>query len=172
VAGGLLPDNKDLDYSRKFNMNALADVLSYARENGIQLGLEPLHPMYTADWSVVVSIKDANNWCDQLGDGLGIVVDTYHVWWDPCLMEEIKRAGDKNRIVAAHVSDWLLPTRDLLVDRGVMGDGVIDIPRIRTWLENESYDGRYEVEIFSEENWNKDQKQYIELIKQRFEEYV
>jgi len=172
VAGGLLPDNKDLDYSRKFNMDALAEVLAYARDKGMRLGLEPLHPMYTADWSVVVNIKDANDWCDQLGDGIGIIVDTYHVWWDPRLQDEIKRAGDRNRIIAAHVSDWLLPTRDLLLDRGVMGDGVIDIPRIRKWLEDEGYKGNYEVEIFSEENWKKDQAVYIEHIKQRFEEFV
>lgn len=172
VAGGLLPDKKDLDYARKFNMEALSEVLSYAREAGVLLALEPLHPMYTADWSVVVSIKDANDWCDQLGEGIGIVVDVYHVWWDTQLQAEIERAGNSNRLAAAHVSDWLVPTRDLLLDRGVMGDGVIDIPKIRAWLEESGYSGRYEVEIFSTEQWKSDQKQYIEHLKKRFEECV
>lgn len=172
VAGGLLPDNKDLDYARKFNMEALSEVLAYAREADVLLALEPLHPMYTADWSVVVSIKDANDWCDQLGDGIGIVVDVYHTWWDPCLEEEIHRAGKKDRILAAHVSDWLVPTKDILLDRGIMGDGVIDIPKIRAWLENAGYQGRYEVEIFSNDYWKLDQLEYIKQIKQRFIEFV
>ncbi len=172
LAGELLPDTKDLDYSKKFNMDALSEVLEYAREAGIVLALEPLHPMYAADWSVVVSIKEANDWCDQLGDGIGIVVDTYHIWWDPALEEEIRRAGKQNRIVAAHVSDWLVPTKDILLDRGLMGDGVIDIPGIRTCLESAGYQGRYEVEIFSNDFWKMDQPEYIDLIKQRFKQYV
>lgn len=172
LAGGLLADNKDLDYSRKFNMDALAEVLEYAKQVGVILGLEPLHPMYTPDWSVVAGIKDANDWCDQLGEGIGIIVDVYHTWWDPELKVEIQRAGKKNRIVAAHVSDWLVPTKDVLLDRGLMGDGVIDIPKIRQWLEASGYQGRYEVEIFSTEFWQMDQEKYIELIKDRFLNFV
>lgn len=172
LAGELLPDTRDLDYSKKFNMEALSEVLDYAKQAGIVLALEPLHPMYTADWSVVVSIKEANDWCDQLGDGIGIVVDVYHTWWDPALEEEIRRAGNRNRIIAAHVNDWLVPTKDILLDRGLMGDGVIDIPKIRKWLEGAGYRGRYEVEIFSNDYWKMDQGEYIELIKQRFEQFV
>lgn len=172
LAGGLLAGTKDLDYSRKFNMEALAEVLDYARQVGMLLGLEPLHPMYTADWSVVVGIKDANDWCDQLGAGIGIIVDVYHTWWDPDLEVEIQRAGKHNRIVAAHVSDWLVPTKDVLLDRGLMGDGVIDIPKIRRWLEDAGFQGRYEVEIFSNEYWQLDQEKYIELIKEKFQEFV
>ena len=172
LAGGLLADSKDLDYSRKFNMEALAEVLEYARQAGVMLGLEPLHPMYTADWSVVVGIKDANDWCDELGEGIGIIVDVYHTWWDPDLKAEIQRAGKQERIVAAHVSDWLVPTKDILLDRGVMGDGVIDIPKIRKWLEDAGFQGRYEVEIFSNEYWQMNQEDYIELIKERFLNFV
>lgn len=172
LAGGLLADSKDLDYSRKFNMEALSEVLEYARQAGVMLGLEPLHPMYTADWSVVVGIKDANDWCDELGEGIGIIVDVYHTWWDPELETEIQRAGKQKRIVAAHVSDWLVPTKDILLDRGVMGDGVIDIPKIRKWLENAGFQGRYEVEIFSNEFWKMNQEEYIELIKERFLDFV
>jgi sugar phosphate isomerase/epimerase len=168
LAGGLVADSKDLDYSRKFNMDALAELLEYAKQVGVILGLEPLHPMYAADWSVVTKIKDANDWCDQLGEGIGIIVDLYHTWWDPELKSEIKRAGESNRIVAVHVSDWLVPTKDILLDRGLMGDGVIDIQKIRQWLESAGYQGRYEVEIFSSSLWQMDQEEYIGLIKDRF----
>jgi sugar phosphate isomerase/epimerase len=172
LAGGLLAGSKDLDYSRKFNMSALAEVLEYAKQVGVVLGLEPLHPMYTPDWSVVTGIRDANDWCDQLGEGIGIIVDVYHTWWDHELESEIQRAGRENRIVAAHVSDWLVPTKDLLLDRGLMGDGVIDIPKIRQWLESAGYAGRYEVEIFSTDLWQTDQAAYIEQIKDRFVNFV
>ncbi len=172
LAGGLLADSKDLDYSRKFNMDALAEILEYARQLGVTLGLEPLHPMYAPDWSVVVSIKEANDWCEQLGEGIGIIVDMYHTWWDVTLEEEIRRAGKHNRIVAVHVSDWLVPTKDILLDRGLMGDGVIDIPKIRQWLEDAGFRGRYEVEIFSNEFWSLDQEKYIELIKDKFQKFV
>ena len=172
LAGGLLAGSKDLDYSRKFNIDALAEVLEYAKQLGIVLGLEPLHPMYTPDWSVVAGIRDAHDWCDQLGEGIGIIVDVYHTWWDPELESQIRRAGKKNRLVAAHVSDWLVPTKDLLLDRGIMGDGVIDIPKIRNWLESAGYQGRYEVEIFSSDLWQTDQEDYIALIKDRFLKFV
>jgi len=172
LAGGLLADSKDLDYSRKFNLDALAEVLEYAKQVGIVLGLEPLHPMYTPDWSVVAGIRDANDWCDQLGEGIGIIVDVYHTWWDPELESQIRRAGENDRLVAAHVSDWLVPTKDVLLDRGIMGDGVIEIPKIRGWLESAGYHGRYEVEIFSSDLWQSDQEDYIALIKDRFLEFV
>lgn len=172
LAGGLLANSKDLEYSRKFNFDALSEVLDYARKVGVTLGMEPLHPMYTPDWSVVVGIKEANDWCDRLGEGIGIVVDAYHTWWDPELEQEIERAGKHDRIVAAHVNDWLVPTKDILLDRGLMGDGVIDIPKIRGWLENAGFEGSYEVEIFSNDLWKMDQTEYVKLIKQKFQQYV
>ena len=85
--------------------------------------------------------------------GLGIAADVYHVWWDPELETEIKKAGARGRLLAFHVCEWLVPTRDMLCDRGMMGDGVIAIPRIREHIENAGYDGFYEVEIFSELDW-------------------
>ena len=172
LAGGLVAGSKDLDYSRKFNMEALAELLEYAKQVGIILGLEPLHPMYAPDWSVVTGIREANDWCDQLGEGMGLIVDVYHAWWDPELKAEIQRAGEKNRIVAVHVSDWLVPTKDVLLDRGLMGDGVIDIPKIRQWLESAGYHGTYEVEIFSTDLWQMDQGKYLDLIKDRFLSFV
>jgi sugar phosphate isomerase/epimerase len=116
------------------------------------LAIEPLHPMYAADRACVNTMAHANALCDELGDGLGIAVDVYHVWWDPDLQREIARAG-RARLLAFHLCDWLVPTRDLLLDRGMMGDGVIDLPRIRSWMEAAGYRGAHEVEIFSANDW-------------------
>jgi sugar phosphate isomerase/epimerase len=104
----------------------------------------------------VNTLAHALDLCDELagkgGEGMGVVVDVYHVWWDPDLARQIERAGDK-RLLAFHLCDWLVPTTDLLYDRGMMGDGVIDIPRIRSWMEAAGYRGMHEVEIFSKQNW-------------------
>jgi hypothetical protein len=130
------------------------------------LAIEPLHPMYAADRACVNTIEQALDLCDALDPrpvdrstgapetpaALGVAVDVYHVWWDPKLEAQIARAG-RGRLLALHVCDWLVPTRDLLNDRGMMGDGVIDIPRIRGWIEAAGFAGYSEVEIFSSENW-------------------
>ena len=101
------------------------------------LAIEPLHPMYAADRACVNTMAHANDLCDELGAGLGIAVDVYHVWWDPNLKREIERAGGAtpSRLLAYHICDWLVPTTDLLLDRGMMGDGVIDLPLIRSWMD-------------------------------------
>ena len=131
----------------------IGDLLEYSRSAGMPLAIEPLHPMYAADRACVNTMSQANDLCDELGDdGLGIAVDVYHVWWDPQLRAQIERAGDK-RLLAFHFCDWLVPTRDLLLDRGMMGDGVIDLPLIRSWMERAGYRGAHEVEIFSANDW-------------------
>ena len=119
------------------------------------LAIEPLHPMYAADRACVNTMAHANDLCDELGAGLGIAVDVYHVWWDPHLQREIERAGNAtpSRLLAYHICDWLVPTTDLLNDRGMMGDGVIDLPLLRSWMEARGYRGMHEVEIFSANNW-------------------
>lgn len=150
--GGLQAGSKELGAARAQLAEALTELLPIARKAGVHLALEPLHPMLAADRSCLNTMADANDLCDALGPGIGIVVDIYHVWWDARLKEEIERAG-KERLVGFHVSDWLVPTRDLVFDRGMMGDGVIDIPGIRSWMEGAGYDGPVEVEIFSAENW-------------------
>ena len=115
------------------------------------LAIEPLHPMYAADRACVNTLAQANDLCDELGDGAGVAVDAYHVWWDPDLEREIARAG--RNILAYHVNDWLVPTTDLLLDRGMMGDGVIDLRAIRAMVEAAGYRGHCEVEILSASNW-------------------
>jgi len=152
VGGGLEPGSRDLAGARSLVRDGLAALLPHARAAKIPLAIEPLHPMYAADRSCINSMKQANDLCDALGPGAAIAVDVYHTWWDPDLERQIKRAG-KERIVAFHISDWLVPTTDLLLDRGMMGDGVIDIRNIRGWVEAAGFDGLCEAEIFSERNW-------------------
>ena len=163
VVGGLPKDrgghvvSRDLIGAREMVRDGLGLLHEYARGAGMRLAIEPLHPMYAADRACVNTLAQANALCDELApdgnDGLGIAVDVYHVWWDPLLQAEIMRAGERNRLFAYHICDWLVPTRDLLNDRGMMGDGVIDLPRIRSWMESAGYRGMHEVEIFSAENW-------------------
>jgi sugar phosphate isomerase/epimerase len=151
VVGGLPKNSRDIFSARTQVREALHALLPYAREARVPLGIEPLHPMYAADRACVNTLAQANDLCEELGEGAGVVVDTYHVWWDPDLEREIARAGKK--ILAYHVNDWLVPTRDLLLDRGMMGDGVIDLRSIRAMVERAGYRGHCEVEILSAKNW-------------------
>jgi sugar phosphate isomerase/epimerase len=161
VVGGLPKDRdgtirgKDLAGAREMVRDGIGELLEYARPAGMPLALEPLHPMYAADRACVNTMAHANDLCDELGPGLGIAVDAYHVWWDPDLRREIERAGNAtpSRLLAYHICDWLVPTTDLLLDRGMMGDGVIDLPLLRSWMEAAGYRGMHEVEIFSANNW-------------------
>ncbi|HLJ18596.1 MAG TPA: sugar phosphate isomerase/epimerase family protein [Stellaceae bacterium] len=152
IGGGLIPGSRDIADSRALFAEGLAALLPHARAAKVPLAIEPLHPMYAADRAVINTLAQANDLCDALGEGVGIAVDVYHTWWDPNLEQEIARAGAR-RILAFHLSDWLVPTTDLLLDRGMMGDGVIDLRRIRGWVEASGFEGLCEVEIFSQRNW-------------------
>ncbi|SFU53315.1 Sugar phosphate isomerase/epimerase [Polaromonas sp. YR568] len=148
--------HKDIALSRSQVHDGIATLLEYSRAAGMPLAIEPLHPMYAADRACINTMEHALDVCDALDPArtgaLGVAVDVYHVWWDPKLQAQIERAG-KNRLLAFHVCDWLTPTADLLNDRGMMGDGVIDIPKIRGWMEAQGFAGYSEVEIFSSANW-------------------
>ncbi len=162
VVGGLpgaldgKPVYKDLARARSEVRDGLAESLAYARQLGMPLAIEPLHPMQAADRACINTLEQALDLCDELdpqrSGTLGVALDVYHVWWDPKLREQIARAGQQ-RLLAFHVCDWLTPTRDLLNDRGMMGDGVIEIPKIRGWVEAAGYAGYSEVEIFSSRDW-------------------
>jgi len=152
--------HKDIGLARSQVRDGVAELLEYGRAAGMPLAIEPLHPMYAADRACINTMEQALDLCDEL-DGsdagteraaLGVAVDVYHVWWDPKLKSQIERAG-RRRLLAFHVCDWLTPTTDLLNDRGMMGDGVIEIPRIRSWVEAHGFAGYSEVEIFSANNW-------------------
>jgi sugar phosphate isomerase/epimerase len=153
VVGGLPKESRDIGAAREMVADGLAAILPYARANRVPLAIEPLHPMYAADRACINTLEQALDVCDLLGDGVGVAIDVYHVWWDPKLREQIARAGAGGRILAHHICDWLVPTRDLLLDRGMMGDGVIDLRSIRREIVRAGYDGPQEVEIFSSENW-------------------
>ena len=152
VVGGLPEGSKDLGHARERVQECISKILPEARQAGVPLAIEPLHPMQAADRACVNTLEQALDLCDALGEGIGVAVDVYHVWWDPKLEQQIKRAGRK-RILAYHICDWLVPTRDLAFDRGMMGDGVINLKLIRLWIEAAGYSGFHEVEIFSERDW-------------------
>lgn len=157
--------HKNIQQSRDQVFEGIEKLLVYAKSCNMPLAIEPLHPMYAADRACINTLEQALDVCDKLDPlqtgALGVALDVYHVWWDPNLQRQIERAGQK-RLLAFHVCDWLTPTRDLLNDRGMMGDGVIDIPKIRGWVEAQGFKGFSEVEIFSTENWWK--KDYSEVL--------
>lgn len=153
VVGGLPEGSKNISAARQMVADGIAAILPAAKAAGVPLAIEPLHPMYAADRACVNTLEQALDICDLLGDGIGVAVDVYHVWWDPKLEEQIARAGRGKRILAHHVCDWLVPTVDLLLDRGMMGDGIIDLKHIRAEIEKAGFLGHQEVEIFSANNW-------------------
>ncbi len=153
VVGGLPAGSRDLAGARRQVEDGIAATLEYARSVKVPLALEPLHPMYAADRACVNTLAQALDVCDRCGPGLGVVIDVYHVWWDPDLHAGIGRAGRNGQLLAYHVCDWLASTRDLLLDRGMMGDGVVDLRGIRRSVEAAGYQGLCEVEIFSDRNW-------------------
>ncbi|MBP2233845.1 sugar phosphate isomerase/epimerase [Sinorhizobium kostiense] len=153
VVGGLPGGSKDIEAARRMVEEGIAEVLPHARAAGVPLAIEPLHPMYAADRACVNTLGQALDICDALGPGVGVAIDVYHVWWDPDLANQIARAGRMKAILAHHICDWLVPTGDMLTDRGMMGDGIIDLKRIRRQIESAGFRGPQEVEIFSAENW-------------------
>jgi sugar phosphate isomerase/epimerase len=166
VVGGLIPGSKDLAGARQRVKEGIAAILPEARQARVPLAIEPLHPMQAAERACINTLEQALDVCDELGEGIGVAVDVYHVWWDPKLHAQIRRAG--KRVLAYHICDWLVPTRDLLNDRGMMGDGVIDLPLIRGWVEGTGYAGYQEVEIFSERDWwQRDPDEVLRTCKER-----
>ncbi|MEX0760218.1 MAG: sugar phosphate isomerase/epimerase, partial [Tistlia sp.] len=154
VVGGLPEGSRDIAGARAMVADGIATLLEPARKAGMPLAIEPLHPMYAADRACINTLDQALDLCEALdrdGLDLGVAVDAYNVWWDPNLEGALRRAG--KRILAHHICDWLVPTRDLLLDRGMMGDGVIDLAGLRRSVEAAGFHGPQEVEIFSAENW-------------------
>ena len=160
VVGGLPENSKDLVSARAQVLEGSARLAEHARTIGVRIALEPLHPMYCADRSCLSTLAQALGMARTVepdpppsGPGIGVVIDAYHLWWDPALSNGIIEAGRENRIFGFHVSDWLVPTTDMLNDRGMMGDGVIELAAMRQQVEAAGYTGLVEVEIFSAANW-------------------
>jgi sugar phosphate isomerase/epimerase len=153
VVGGVVPGTRGLSESLGLVADLMAVAAPRAAASGVKLALEPLHPVYAGDRSCLVSVRDAVALCNAIAHPcVGIAIDVYHVWWDSSLKEELKRAGPE-RILGYHLCDWLATTRDILLDRGMMGDGVADLKSIRATVEGAGYTGPCEIEIFSAADW-------------------
>jgi sugar phosphate isomerase/epimerase len=158
---------QSLDESRKQIAEGIHALVPMATDHRIRLGIEPLHPMYADTRSAINTLKQATDMAENSGSDLvGVVVDVYHLWWDPDLESEIRRCGASGRLFAFHICDWKVPTNDFLYDREIMGKGCIPVPKIRRWVEQSGFNGFNEVEIFSHNYWGQDQDQYLgEIIK-------
>ncbi|HWR99783.1 MAG TPA: sugar phosphate isomerase/epimerase family protein [Prolixibacteraceae bacterium] len=157
---------QSLEKSREQIAEGIFKILPAAKSAGVKLAIEPLHPMYAGDRSAINTLRQANDMAEMIhSEWVGVAVDVYHLWWDPSLQVEIKRCAAHKNLLAFHVCDWNVPTTDFLNDRGLMGDGCINVPEIRSWVEEAGFNGYNEVEIFSNKYWATDQKQYLEKIK-------
>lgn len=163
VCGGLPPGSKDLAGARAMARDGLAEVRDEARAAGVVLALEPQHPVVCADRSVLCTLAQALDLCDELGAGVGVVLDVYHVWWDPDLARQVARA--QGRIALFQASDWLAPAAEFAPDRGIPGEGVIDVPRLRAMAEAAGYKGPVDVEVLSRRWWSRDPDEVLRVVK-------
>ncbi|HEX3167747.1 MAG TPA: sugar phosphate isomerase/epimerase family protein, partial [Chitinophagaceae bacterium] len=162
---------ESLEDSRKQILDGIQTILPQAVATGIKLAIEPLHPMYADTRSAINTLAQANKMAEQINSpSVGVAVDVYHLWWDPSLEQEIKRCGDNDHLLAFHICDWNTPTVDILLDRGLMGDGCIPVNKIRSWVEATGFNGFYEVEIFSTKYWQQDQSQFLKKIIKAYKE--
>ena len=162
--------SKDIIGARSQVEDGIAHMMEYAKQANMPLAIEPLHPAYAADRACVNTTKQALDICDRLDPKrtgmLGVALDVYHIWWDPELLPQIARTG-KDRLMAFHVCDWLVPTKDILNDRGMMGDGVIDIKSLRAAVEAQGFAGYSEIEIFSENWWGRSMDEVLQICIER-----
>jgi sugar phosphate isomerase/epimerase len=168
VVGGVEPGTKGMGDSLKMVAERVAEAAPYAAARGVQLALEPLNPVYGGNRSCLVTVRDAVDLLGVIGaPNVGIAVDVYHVWWDTDLAAQLQRA--KGRILGYHICDWLADTQEVLLDRGMMGDGVADLRGIRAAVEAAGYQGLCEAEIFSAGNWwRRDPGEVLDTLVTRF----
>ncbi len=166
VCGGL-SGVRAIDEARRMVQEGIEAIIPYAEEQGVVLGIEPLHPAFAADRSVISLLSEANDLAAAFDTPqVGVVIDIYHVWWDPAVYAEIERAA--GRIVGFHVNDWLSPNLEPLMSRGMMGDGVVENRRLREAVDAQGYTGPIEVEIFNEEIWSRDADDVMRQMRDRF----
>jgi sugar phosphate isomerase/epimerase len=162
---------QSLEDARATVSDAIAELVPFAKSHNVQLGIEPLHPMFAAERSVIVTLQQATNIALQFpADTVGIVADVFHIWWDPLVHEELARSN--SRVLGFHVSDWLVPLPDLLLGRGMMGEGVIDIRSLRKSVERAGYIGPIEVEIFNQSLWNEEPEAALRRICEAYLRHV
>jgi len=165
---GAVP-GQPLETQRDWVRDGIEKILPWAEQHAVKLAIEPLHPMYAGDRSCVTTLGQARRICESVDHPLvGIAVDVYHVWWDDRLEEEIRLIGNRGELFAFHLCDWRCPTRDMLNDRALMGDGCIDIAKIRRWVHQAGFTSWEEVEIFSSEHWSRDQAVFLKQIVNRY----
>ena len=163
---GAAPD-RDIAAARRMVADGIAELAPYARERGVRLGIEPMHPGFAAERSCITTLREARRLAERFDlSTVGVVADVYHIWWDPELYDQLARAA--GRLVGFHVSDWLVPVHDVLMNRGMMGDGVIELCRIRAAVERAGYAGPIEVEIFNESIWDTPLDSLLPLVKERY----
>ncbi|WP_035812684.1 sugar phosphate isomerase/epimerase family protein [Jiangella gansuensis] len=172
VVGGLPDGSRNLPGARARVADGIADLVPHAQQAGVRLALEPMHPIYCADRGVLSTLDEALDMASPFpADAVGVVVDTFHVWWDPRVEAAIARAGE--RIASFQVCDWITPLPpDALLARGMMGDGHIDFQALRRHVEAAGYDGPIEVEIFNADVWAADPDEVVALMRKRYEEHV
>lgn len=162
-----------LGFTVKENLKMIQDgieaVIPHAQAAGVRLGIEPLHPMYADTRSAVSSLKSANDLAERINSpAVGVTLDVFHLWWEEYLQEEISRCAELNKLFSFHICDWKTDMADILNDRGLMGDGIINVEQIRGWVEETGFDGFNEVEIFSTKYWNMNQNEFLDLIINRY----
>jgi len=163
---GAAPD-RDIAAARQMVADGIAAIADYAAERGVLLGIEPLHPAFAAERSCITMLSEARQLAERFPLGrVGVIADVYHIWWDPDLYLEIERTAP--RLLGFHVNDWLVPATNVLMNRGMMGEGVIELRRIRAAVDRTGYDGPIEVEIFNEEVWSMPIDELLPLIKERY----
>ena len=162
---------QSLGESRKQIRDGIAAIIPAASAAGVKLTIEPLHPMYADTRSAINTLAEANDMAEELNSPwVGIAIDVYHLWWDPFLEKQIKRCGEKGNLMAFHICDWKVPTTDILLDRGLMGEGCIPLKQIRSWVESTGFKGFSEVEIFSTDYWKENQSEYLQKIIKAYKE--
>ena len=171
VTGGTDPDTKGVLDSQKRLADRLMVIEPYAVQRGVKLALEPLNPMFGGNRTCLMTVRDAVNVCDMVcSDSVGMAVDVYHVWWDTTLAEALDASA--GHVLGYHLCDWLENTSDMLLDRGMMGDGVADLRAIRGAVEGAGYKGLCEVEIFSAQNWwKRPPDEVLDTLVDRFRKY-
>lgn len=164
--------SQSLTESRRQIQDGIEALIPHAAARGIRLGIEPLHPMYADTRSAINTLGQANDLAEAIDDEqVGVAVDVYHLWWDDQLQEQIQRCGEHGNLYAFHICDWKVPTNDLLLDRGLMGEGCIDVPLIRSWVEAAGFAGHHEVEIFSTRYWAMDQDEWLRQVITAYREH-
>ena len=164
---------QSMQTSRDQIQKSIETLIPHAEANGVKLGIEPLHPMYSDTRSAIVNLAQSNDIAEAINDKMvGVVLDVYHLWWDDLLKQQIDRCGEHQNIFAFHTCDWNVPTEDMLNDRGLMGDGCIPTKQIREWVDDAGFDGYIEVEVFSKKYWSGDQDVYLKNIVEAYKKYA